>query len=129
MVMVEKSTVSTWPVRNCSTRSWSAMRCSRSPVCLVSKKGMGRLSSLAKKSDSMLRLTLMLTCVSSQRRTKSRAVALNVSMSWPASTSHTKPMSRRAMPLSTTAWVSRGSSSCMALPMANPASTWAKAAL
>ena len=70
---------------------------------MVSKKAMGSLSNLAKKSDTMARLTLMLMWSSSQRRTKSMAVALRVSISWPASTSHTSPMSRWAMPLSTMA--------------------------
>lgn len=95
------------------------MRCIMSPVCLVSKKAMGRVKSLQRKSETMARLTLMLTWSSSQRRTKSMAVELSVSMSCPASTSHTKPMSRWAMPRSTMAWVSSGSSSCRALPTAS----------
>lgn len=38
------------------------MRCIISPVVLASKYAMGRRSNLAKKSDKMLRLTLVLMC-------------------------------------------------------------------
>ena len=80
---VEKSVVSDCAVRKRSTRSWSLMRWSRSPVCFVSKKLIGRRISLIRKSDSSEMFTRVLICSKIQRRMKSMAARLSTSISWP----------------------------------------------
>lgn len=118
---IENITLSVCPVRKLFTRAWSFMRCSRSPVSFVSKNDMGSRSSLMKKSLTSDMFTRMLMCSSSQRRIKSSAVRLSVSMSCPRSTSHTNPMSRLFIPTSTMACVRNGSTSCSTQPKSSPA--------
>lgn len=104
---------------NCDS-GMSFILCIRSPISLVSKNDIGSLSSFMKKSLTSDMFTLILMCSSSQRRMKSSAVRLTVSMSCPSSTSHTNPMSWFFMPTSTIACVRNGSTSCSRQPRASP---------
>ena len=61
-------------VRNRCRRSWSAMRCNKSPVILVSKKRNGSLVSLMRKSEMRLMLTRTPTWRRIQLRKKSTAI-------------------------------------------------------
>ena len=79
-------------VRNEFTRLWSPIRCIRSPINLVSKNDIGSFKSLMKKSLTNEMLMRSEICNSSQRRIKSMAVQLTVSISCPKSISQIKPM-------------------------------------
>lgn len=81
----ENITLSVCVVRNFSTRLWSFIRCSRSPISLVSKKDMGSFSNLMKKSLTSEMFILMLMCSNIHRRMKSTDVRLTVSINCPIS--------------------------------------------
>lgn len=119
-VKVEKMTVMAWLVRKFSMRRWSSMRCSRSPVSLVSKNFMGNFISLIKKSEMSEMLMRVLMCNRIFRRIKSMAVRLKSNIICAIRISQIKPISFPWMPVSTIAWVRNGEMSCSVLPMNNP---------
>ena len=118
-VKSENTILSVCCVRNEFTRLWSPIRCIRSPISLVSKNDMGNFKSLIKKSltNEMFMRNEMWS--SSQRRIKSMAVRLMVSISCPRSISHIKPIFWFLMPTSTIDCVRKGRMSCSRLPRAS----------
>ena len=119
-VKSENTILSVCCVRNEFTRLWSPIRCMRSPISLVSKNDMGNFKSLMKKSltNEMFMRNEMWS--SSQRRIKSMAVRLMVSISCPKSISHIKPIFWFLMPTSTIDCVRKGRISCSRLPTSKP---------
>lgn len=107
-------------VRNEFTLLWSPIRCIRSPISLVSKNDMGNFKSLIKKSLTNEMLMRNEMCSKSQRRIKSMAVRLMVSISCPRSISHIKPIFWFLMPTSTIDCVRKGRMSCSKLPTSKP---------
>ena len=84
-VKSENTILSVCCVRNVFTLLWSPMRCIRSPINLVSKNDIGSFKSLMKKSLTKEILIRKEICSKSQRRIKSMAVRLTVSISCPKS--------------------------------------------
>lgn len=107
-------------VRNEFTRLWSFIRCIRSPISLVSKKDIGNFKSLMKKSLTSEILMRSDMWSSSQRRMKSMAVRLTVSINCPKSINHIKPMFWFLIPTSTMDCVRKGRISCSRLPTSKP---------
>ncbi len=81
---------------------------------------------LMKKSLTSEMLIRSKMCDSSQRRIKSMAVRLTVSISCPSSISHIKPMFWFLMPTSTMDCVRKGRISCNKLPTSSPKAIWPK---
>ena len=119
-VKSENTMLSVCCVRNEFTRLWSPIRCIRSPISLVSKNDIGNFKSLMKKSltNEMFMRNEMWS--NSQRRIKSMAVRLIVSISCPRSISQIKPMFWFLMPTSTIDCVRKGRMSCNRLPTSKP---------
>ena len=116
----ENTILSVCWVRNVFTLLWSPMRCIRSPINLVSKNDIGSFKSLMKKSLIKEMLIRKEICSKSQRRIKSMAVRLTVSISCPKSISQIKPMFWFLMPTSTIDCVRKGRMSCNKLPTSSP---------
>lgn len=119
-VKSENTMLSVCCVRNVFTRLWSFIRCIKSPISLVSKKDMGKRKSLMKKSLTNEMLMRSEICSSSQRRIKSIAVRLTVSINCPKRINQIKPMFWFLMPTSTIDWVRKGRISCNKLPTSKP---------
>ena len=117
---MEKVTFSVCCVRKLLTRLWSFILCMRSPIIFVSKNDIGNLSNLMKKSLTSEMFIRIEICNSNQRRIKSIAVRLKVSISCPRSINQIKPMSWFLMPTSTIDWVRKGRMSCSRLPTSRP---------
>ena len=116
----ENTMLSVCLVKNVFTLLWSPIRCIRSPISLVSKNDIGNFKSLIKKSltNEMFMRNEMWS--NSQRRIKSMAVRLMVSISCPRSISHIKPIFWFLMPTSTIDCVRKGRMSCNKLPTSKP---------
>ena len=119
-VKSENTMLSVCCVRNVFTLLWSPIRCIRSPISLVSKNDIGNFKSLMKKSLTNEMFMRSEICNSSQRRIKSMAVRLMVSISCPKSISQIKPIFWFLMPTSTIDWVRKGRMSCSKLPTSKP---------
>ena len=119
-VKSENTMLSVCCVRNVFTRLWSPIRCIRSPISFVSKNDIGSFKSLIKKSLTNEMFMRSEICNSSQRRIKSMAVQLTVSISCPKSISQIKPMFWFLMPTSTIDCVRKGRMSCNKLPTSSP---------
>ena len=99
------------------------MRCSRSPISLVSKNDIGSFSSLMKKSLTSEMLMRMEMWSSRRRRNMSVAAFPVTIISSPNRISQMKPMFFSFMPTSTTDCVRNGRTSCSTDPSNKPAST------
>ena len=73
-------------LRNLSMREWSSILLKMSPIILPSKKDMGSLKSLERKSEINEILMRVLKCNNIHLRIKSTAVRLTKSIICPANT-------------------------------------------
>ena len=115
-----------WVVRKLRIRSWSARRCSISPLFRISKKDIGSRISLMKKLFSSDRFMRIERCSSSQPRTNSVAVRPTIIVSSPSSISHISLNDEFLMPASTMACVRNGINSCIRQATDSPKRIWIK---
>ena len=117
---IENMILSTWIVKNLSTRLWSFIRCNKSPINLVSKNDIGNFRSLTKKSLTIEIFIRILICSKSHLRIKSIIVRLNVRTIWPKRISQIKLTSLWVIPISTIDCVKNGKISCNMQPISSP---------